>query len=623
MPLLSSLLDSPSSLASAVPLSSSLEASAALASSSSRSRRSCLALIVHGSSQMPAETPGTRWQRGVLALVAVLVLAAAALLGFLLAEEARAAEASACRLAAVVRVARHMDADVVDDAPEMDILRRVYERLRSSGRPDAVAADLVRLSGERCSADLVASEDLHGTVAFLRTLARAMAGTASAPPRRLHVVVAGGGPMGLASALRARALGHAVVVLEKRRRYTRTIWFDLYARPWYTSAETLRAYGLDSQISTIDESDAFPGAFTIQARSLEAFLAKALVVAGGHVRKSHKLVAICDAGRIIAATENGPGQYDEAHCATETGGTVQLHADLLIGADGTHSVVRAAIGATYERVDAFTLDGGHARIHIDDLHQPNLIVTLQPDADGNCPAGADGPAAADPFSIAFHLDGVTTVFKRFFRGHCQAQVLFERELGARVGERMADGDVPWDLLLDIFRLTLGDPPRDETAVRRLVATDGHGRPDVHFFHLAIHAADRLAGHVGALPAIVVGEAAHSAHYRLGIGVNSGFTASAGLDALLHALVAGDARAGVADYDAAQLAYARDVVNHQVRIMALETYCDFVIGFDRNAPSIFDAPFILQRNRAAHTFDDVDDPVAACPFLRRAILRAQR
>ena len=58
-----------------------------------------------------------------------------------------------------------------------------------------------------------------------------------------RVVVAGGGPVGLAAALSAHRAGANVVVLEKRVNYTRDTWFDLLPKPHASGRDWFEAVG--------------------------------------------------------------------------------------------------------------------------------------------------------------------------------------------------------------------------------------------------------------------------------------------------------------------------------------------------------------------------------------------
>jgi len=55
-----------------------------------------------------------------------------------------------------------------------------------------------------------------------------------------RVVIIGGGPAGLTASIAAKFSGiECVIVVEKRRSYSRHIWFDLYGLPLYRARKHL------------------------------------------------------------------------------------------------------------------------------------------------------------------------------------------------------------------------------------------------------------------------------------------------------------------------------------------------------------------------------------------------
>lgn len=120
--------------------------------------------------------------------------------------------------------------------------------------------------------------------------------------------------------------------------------------------------------------------------------------------------------------------------------------DLLIGADGSKSVVRCVAGVEFEPQDALMLPehrsasnnaaaGQRRSLRLDGLEQTTLIAKFAQIEGKNgrlrCPPtraidertnGVVGLGMIDPFYPALVITGVTSVFKRFFEEECEIQV---------------------------------------------------------------------------------------------------------------------------------------------------------------------------------------------------------
>ena len=117
--------------------------------------------------------------------------------------------------------------------------------------------------------------------------------------------------------------------------------------------------------------------------------------------------------------------------------------------------------------------------------------------------------------------------------------------------------------------------------------------------------------VGDTPVLVAGDALFTAHYRLGIGINSGFSymrelsqtlgrlAEAGRDVSLRA-------EAVARHAAAAGARLRELVQLQLSTMFYESVCDMIVFFDMEARRLVDSQVVYARDGARRSSHAVRD-----------------
>ena len=139
------------------------------------------------------------------------------------------------------------------------------------------------------------------TVRFKRLRTQAAGLAAGEEPRPpLRVVVNGGGPAGLINAATAYTAGAEVTVLEKRRSYRRTVWFDLTSsqhilRAWdihSPAQDILAAFGWGEQTTHAKHSGS-AGIQHVRCAELERFLSKVLHFLGVAVRTEREGLALC------------------------------------------------------------------------------------------------------------------------------------------------------------------------------------------------------------------------------------------------------------------------------------------------------------------------------------------
>ena len=266
--------------------------------------------------------------------------------------------------------------------------------------------------------------------------------------------------------------------------------------------------------------------------------------------------------------------------------------DVLVGADGAKSRVRASLNCSMHSVSTFQVPMPRSSQQSDNsqilevsvgdvLRFPTAILRFATDAaTGRCPQ-LRSDTNSDPFAVRVAVPEVTSVFKRFFHGHCELQVAFdataaasfvssEEILGdravAQVGASAKSNTtgpastvlpLPWPLLVPVCNFLFEEPFADELSLRRRLLRCGgcsaKGNATVTTCGAAMHIMPiRRVGPAAVVPltgskndeahsdtasavAILVGDSAVTALYRLGVGVNSIF---AGLADLRRAFVRG-------------------------------------------------------------------------------------
>jgi hypothetical protein len=131
------------------------------------------------------------------------------------------------------------------------------------------------------SAQCVLPSDLRADFTRVSRFLRSMAQNVGRPhaeksghETQALVVVVGAGPVGLISAVQAHASGARVLVIEKRRNYTRDIWFDLLPPKFDGLAvPLLEAWGFFAlELPYVREVQQGTGIVTVQCHVLQSFL---------------------------------------------------------------------------------------------------------------------------------------------------------------------------------------------------------------------------------------------------------------------------------------------------------------------------------------------------------------
>jgi 2-polyprenyl-6-methoxyphenol hydroxylase-like FAD-dependent oxidoreductase len=347
---------------------------------------------------------------------------------------------------------------------------------------------------------------------------------------QLRVVVVGGGPAGLLSALYAHRSGASVTVLERRSGYRRRLWFDIANGPWGASRSAMRQWGLDALLDEL-RLESFPNlsidtASGIQCRVLERLLATVCLLQGVVVRFDARHASVNSAKRRVE-TSNGES----------------FRFDVVIGADGTHSRVRSELGI--------------AQFTVPDLHQTSLFVSFKSTPVSRAAQLAD-------WRDQLRSLGVTHLFPRFYGRQSDMQIL----LSDRAAAAMTD---PWTLMLRVCDFVF---PKTFSSVAELRLSAG-----LNVVAAPLVFSRRVTTCVGACDSVgvIVGDAVFPAHYRLGIGVNNALDSMPDLAVFLSRLRGAAERsewsALVSEKQKVDRARVETVFEYQASIMYLETMCD--------------------------------------------------
>jgi hypothetical protein len=176
------------------------------------------------------------------------------------------------------------------------------------------------------------------------------------------------------------------------------------------------------------------------------------------------------------------------------------------------------------------------------------------------------------------MEGVSLVGMRWFGGSCNMQILLTERVAKTVGS-----EVPWDLVLQVCRVVLDPYSVTWTDVAGLQAATFNAR-------IVEESVQRARVATKFLPAnnrvaLLIGDAAQSAYYRLGIGVNSALNAQPLLAFFLRGLASSPRRDWprlVQRKAAVDDLRLQRIMRYQSQTMWLHSVCDFVVYFETPA-----------------------------------------
>lgn len=277
--------------------------------------------------------------------------------------------------------------------------------------------------------------------------------------RQLHVVVIGAGPVGLIHAIAAARSGAKVTVIEKRLNYSRSVWFDLYPKPWYPSIDILQDLQFEQDNNTpyaVHEYAKDRKVVTIQAKTLETFLAKSAQNFRVQIMRQTEFVGI-----NYSSTH---GKRNQAVALSNPGSKyLFIEFDVLLGADGSKSKVRELANIDLLPKNSFLDHFSGEKIMADGLKQIALVVDFRMMTTTNgslsCPTEKthlnNSDEKLNPWTAGFYIPEVSTVYKRFYFEHCQLQVF----LNHRIGDNFSNSEdlsllKSWDILMKISQIYL-------------------------------------------------------------------------------------------------------------------------------------------------------------------------
>ncbi|ETO23769.1 hypothetical protein RFI_13405 [Reticulomyxa filosa] len=231
----------------------------------------------------------------------------------------------------------------------------------------------------------------------------------------------------------------------------------------------------------------------------------------------------------------------------------------------------------------------------------------------------------DPWRISFQYDDIDAVFKRFYLNHCQMQILFNENVNKTWGLH-ADEQLWWDVLWNVTQFLFVTKPPSLSALKQTYVDLEHKLRTVKTqiklvqdvlapLPMGDHSSTSSIQYV-----LIAGDAAMTAHYRLGVGINTildGFAINTDFfedfastlhghanDDMLHAR-----QDIVRKYNTLMHARLLEKAMFQNTVIFLESYCRLLVFFDFGKP-LHDAMILFRRNFKDQSYERVQDASTA-------------
>eukprot|EP01084_Bolivina_argentea_P097288 174911_1 len=480
----------------------------------------------------------------------------------------------------------------------------------------------------------------------------------------------------------AKSYVDMITIIDKRNSYSRQQWFDLIGKPFYNTLDVLfEEFAFDTQnINYVNETNDNLTTVLLPSSVLERFLAKTVYMTGIKIEYNHQYIGYCKGFENIAVilnnklidTNNPFVNYDIKPKIWNCGENIldlNIHDDIIelrtkyaienintnmfrfeqfsmiIGCDGTHSTVRQIYNMGWFQkniidINRFVTNDKNKQISlsIDNLQQTSLLVNFKtikysdsdlfdennPYDSHNCPEliiGHDN-RILDPWSASFVVEGVHTVFKRFYYNDCQMQILLDHKTGMKVRNKniKENVDLLWSIVLNTTKHYLQNAPGTVTELQNkyLVSSsliEGGGnfatiKKQILFLNHTIILPKRSIKLIkNTIPVLLIGDSSMKAHYRLGVGINRILDSyyeyikfyynikqtMLGKEELINFIV------DFTRYIEGKLQY---FVEFQASTIFLESYCDFIIFFKENTDDLNEAQSIAIKDQQAHDYIQV-------------------
>ena len=465
-------------------------------------------------------------------------------------------------------------------------------------------------------------------------------GFANTPNDHDKLVVVGASSSGLLSVLSAFHSGFAVddiIVIERRASYLRDIWFDLYDEPFYVGKRVLKShFAFNTQISekwseSVPEMDEI---WVMRAQILERFMAKIVYLIGIDIRFNHKVTssqrtASGSVSRFVLIVKD-----------LEMGSVYKQHFKWLVGSDGMKSVVRKLFGIEYRKQSQIRY--GTNTVEMDEIYERSLIVNFksngtqskrqsegqsegQNQGESQCPRLElvnDKPI--DPWSITFVESEVDAVFKRFYFHHCQLQILLNHRMKLFVRDdpdisdprtHLTSKEVAYfnHLVLNVTNFYFEAHIESVQQLEREYILKR--KQQEHLFYAVKNEIFLVDSTLKILDGnkqgeqqqvvFMVGDAAMTAHYRLGIGINTILDGFPLYLQLFDALRRSRRRKSGNDSDLLEQIRIKmderlaEKALFQTTVMWLESVCNLLVFFEFDRP--LDSDNMLLYERDHHSF----------------------
>ena len=309
-----------------------------------------------------------------------------------------------------------------------------------------------------------------------------------------------------------------IIIIEKRSSYFRDIWFDLYDEPFYFGKKLLnQQFAFNTQqtekyIENIENMQIF----IMRAQILERFFAKIVYIIGIDIKYNHILIDIEFDNKYILIIKN-----------IKNNKKYKLKFKYLIGSDGSKSKVRQLFNISYILQNEILYK--NILYKIKNLYESSLIINFKSNIskiinkiDNNfCPSlKLINNKVIDPWFINFNYDTIDAVFKRFYFNHCQLQILLNHK--NKVLLNINNSNYINNLILNISNFYFKYNIKNIKEMEKMIIKNNKNNKNYNLIKNEIFLINSSLKILNDTKQIIffIGDSAMTAHYRLGIGINT-------------------------------------------------------------------------------------------------------